>query len=282
MHLQDNTPESHVQIAGRNICRIEYRGKLVVTFNMVDEVHQRPEGTAGRTFRENRERFVHGEDFVRVCIDEVRRYKILEVSAKARKDMILLTRRGYLKLVKPLTDDLAWTVQGEMIDRYFASAELVKSSNKPANTEKSAREARLFMRQALQVAGMAGLGGNQRLIAAGRATRKATGFDYLAELGVGYLVAPQNDVLLNPTDIGKQLGAISSIRVNHLLAEHGFQTGERDSKGRHYWVPTDKGVQAGGVMVDVERSNGTGQARQLRWASSIVEVLHDIIAGRVA
>lgn len=31
----------------------------------------------------------------------------------------LLTRRGYLKLMKPLTDDRAWAVQGEMIDRYF-------------------------------------------------------------------------------------------------------------------------------------------------------------------
>jgi hypothetical protein len=33
---------------------------------------------------------------------------------------MLLTKRGYLKLVKPMNDDRAWQVQGEMIDAYFA------------------------------------------------------------------------------------------------------------------------------------------------------------------
>lgn len=32
-----------------------------------------PDGTAGRNFRENRERFVEGEDFIEVGPDEIRR-----------------------------------------------------------------------------------------------------------------------------------------------------------------------------------------------------------------
>jgi len=148
--------------------------------------------------------------------------------------------------------------------------------------DKSARETRLFMRQALQIANLAGLTGNQRLIAANRSTRKATGFDYLAEMGVPHLAAPQNDTLINATTIGEKLGAVSAMRVNHLLAEHGFQTGDKDAKGRTYWVPTEKGIAAGGVMTDVERSNKTGQARHLKWASSIVNVLRGIIGSEAA
>ncbi|WP_428030035.1 hypothetical protein [Ancylobacter sp.] len=69
---------------------------------MVDAIHQRPEGTAGRTSRENRARFVEGEDYVELTSDEIRTMSIFPVrTARAT----LITRRGYLKLVKPLADD---------------------------------------------------------------------------------------------------------------------------------------------------------------------------------
>lgn len=37
---------------------VEIEGQRVVTLSMVDKVHQRPEGTAGRNFREHRQRFI--------------------------------------------------------------------------------------------------------------------------------------------------------------------------------------------------------------------------------
>lgn len=194
------------------------------------------------------------------------------------------TQRPCYNLPKDLTLTLVAgynvPLRKRIIDRWL---ELEAAAKAPApvatvvHMDRAARETRLFMRQALQIASLAGLAGNQRLIAANRSTRSATGFDYLSEMGVKYLEAPQNAALLSVTDIGRQIGAISGMRVNHLLAEGGYQTGERDAKGRTYWVPTDKGVKAGGVMVDVERSNKSGQARQLRWASSIVEIVRDLI-----
>ncbi|WP_051577463.1 ORF6N domain-containing protein [Komagataeibacter kakiaceti] len=86
---------------------------------MVDALHQRAEDTAGRNFRANRKRFIEGTDFFSVCADEIRRYKIMEISAKARGEIILLTESGYLMLVKSFTDDLAWTVQRELVTGYF-------------------------------------------------------------------------------------------------------------------------------------------------------------------
>lgn len=63
---------SNVEIAVK-----EYRGQRVVTFKDIDAVHGRPEGTASRNFRANRERFIEGEDFYIINQpDEIRRLGI--------------------------------------------------------------------------------------------------------------------------------------------------------------------------------------------------------------
>lgn len=97
----------------------EYEGKRVVTFKDIDAVHGRPYGTAGRNFRDNKERFIEGEDFFKVCADEIRRDKIFDISPKVHEDVTLITESGYLMLVKSFTDDLAWKVQRELVNSYF-------------------------------------------------------------------------------------------------------------------------------------------------------------------
>lgn len=97
----------------------EYDGKRVVTFKDIDAVHGRPDGTAGRNFRDNKERFIEGEDFFKVCADEIRRDKIFDISPKVHEDVTLITESGYLMLVKSFTDDLAWKVQRELVNSYF-------------------------------------------------------------------------------------------------------------------------------------------------------------------
>ncbi len=99
------------------IFRIEYRGEPVVTFAQVDKVHERPDGTARRTFNDNRSRFVEGEDFA--TLDQpnvIRSLGFTRPQGGVPAAVIILTKRGYLKLVKPMQDDRAWAVQGEMID----------------------------------------------------------------------------------------------------------------------------------------------------------------------
>lgn len=93
----------------------EYRGKRVVTFKDIDTVHKRPDGTASRNFRENRQRFISGVDFFKVCADEIRTHKIAEISPKSHEPLTLITETGYLMLVKSFTDDLAWKVQRELV-----------------------------------------------------------------------------------------------------------------------------------------------------------------------
>lgn len=97
----------------------EYHGKRVVTFKDIDTCHSRPEGTAGRTFRNNKQHFIEGEDYfsVELTTDEIRRQ--FGAGKNAGKTMYVVTESGYLMLVKSFTDDLAWDVQRQLVNTYF-------------------------------------------------------------------------------------------------------------------------------------------------------------------
>ena len=101
----------------------EYKGQRVVTFKDIDTVHQRPAGTAKRGFNKNQKHFIEGEDFIKVCVDEIRTHKLWNISNKARSDITLITESGYLMLVKSFTDDLSWNVQRQLVNAYFRAKE---------------------------------------------------------------------------------------------------------------------------------------------------------------
>ncbi|MBF0182597.1 MAG: ORF6N domain-containing protein [Magnetococcales bacterium] len=97
---------------------IEYRGKRVVTFAMLDQVHLRPEGTASRKFCSNRACFIEGDDFHLIDFsesDEIRSFGI-DVTPHG---LTLLTKLGYLKLESWFIDERSWSIQMKLIDNYF-------------------------------------------------------------------------------------------------------------------------------------------------------------------
>lgn len=108
-----------VTINNKQLQAVEYRGQRVVTFAMIDEAHQRPDGTAGRNFRENRNYFVEGVDYVELGSDAIRRDLQEGVFSKFAPSGIVLFESGYLMVAKSLTDDLAWQVQRELVNSYF-------------------------------------------------------------------------------------------------------------------------------------------------------------------
>ncbi|MFE1601582.1 BRO-N domain-containing protein [Methylobacterium sp. ID0610] len=119
-----------------------------------------------------------------------------------------------------------------------------------------------------------GLDRNQAALAANRATRTTTGVDPLALMGATHLLAPQQAPLLTPTDLGKELGGLSAIAVNNLLADRGFQEGRRDAKDRPFWVPTATGKPFA-VFLDTGKKHSDGTpVRQLKWSRDIVPLLH--------
>ena len=118
-----------IAVSGINLPFIEYQGQPVVTFAMIDAVHQRPQGTARKRFNDNKRHFIEGEDFHRIdltCASEFRTRNQELFPAKARATN-LVTETGYLMLVKSFTDDLAWKVQRQLVTHYFRT----KASNQP-------------------------------------------------------------------------------------------------------------------------------------------------------
>ena len=96
----------------------EFSGQRVVTFKEIDAVHGRPDGTARKRFNDNREHFIEGEDFFKICASEFRTHWD-GLPQKATEDVTLITESGYLMLVKSFTDDLAWEVQRQLVKEYF-------------------------------------------------------------------------------------------------------------------------------------------------------------------
>ncbi|WP_241609345.1 ORF6N domain-containing protein [Rosenbergiella australiborealis] len=133
-----------ITLSNQNLPLVEYKGQRVVTFAMVDQAHQRPNGTASAAFRRNRDRFTKGKHYFELDADEIRnelkttsdvrrrqmegakitggikrRQLIDELFPKHTKSGIVITEMGYLLLVKPFTDELSWQIQEQLVEAYF-------------------------------------------------------------------------------------------------------------------------------------------------------------------
>lgn len=125
-----------VKIGEHEISAKMYMGQRVVTFKDIDTVHERPEGTARKRFADNKKYFVLGVHyFVLYPKDleniEMSEKRTLENCVISNRGTALITEKGYLLLVKSLTDDLAWKVQDELIDSYFDMKNIINQELSP-------------------------------------------------------------------------------------------------------------------------------------------------------
>ena len=121
----------YVKINNHDLGVKEYEGYRVVTFQDIDLVHERPDGTAKRNFSKNKKHFIEGVDYFEVSTKSVPTFEKYGFS-KFAPNGILVTESGYLMIVKSLTDDLAWDVQRKLVDGYFRLREI---SNTPSVRE---------------------------------------------------------------------------------------------------------------------------------------------------
>lgn len=92
-------------------------------------VHGRKDGTAHRNFKANRNRFIEGVDFFRRNSSEAKK----EFGVTAPNGLILITESGFLMLAKSFADDLAWTVQRELVNNYFCKKEVLPTVKESAS-----------------------------------------------------------------------------------------------------------------------------------------------------
>ena len=103
----------------------EINNNRVITFKDIDQVHERPEGTASNAFKRNRKRFIENEDYYHITRNtplDVRCPLGLEIVPP--KGVILITESGYLMIAKVFNDDLAWEVQRKLVNNYFRLKEI--------------------------------------------------------------------------------------------------------------------------------------------------------------
>lgn len=110
-----------VTIEDTNLMVKTWKDQRVVTFKDIDEVHQRPEGTAKRNFNNNKKHFRPNEDYFVIPYSEFSTNFVPNPSrgGNPENEVYLFTESGYLMLVKSFTDDLAWDVQRELVNTYF-------------------------------------------------------------------------------------------------------------------------------------------------------------------
>ncbi|WP_200155397.1 ORF6N domain-containing protein, partial [Chromatium okenii] len=97
---------------------VEFCGQRVLTFAQIDKLHDRPDGTTKRSFRENKSRLTAGDDFYLIDYTQKDEFRPFGIKIPPR-GLIVITESGYLLLVKSFTDDLAWAVQKELVKVYF-------------------------------------------------------------------------------------------------------------------------------------------------------------------
>lgn len=105
----------------------EFQDQRVITFRDIDEVHERPEGTAGRNFNSNKDKFIAGTDYFHLSYEDLRSTNFVE--RPNPQGLTLIAESGYLMLVKSFTDDLAWQVQRQLVNTYFRGKQLVGDLN---------------------------------------------------------------------------------------------------------------------------------------------------------
>lgn len=117
-----------------------YNGQRVVTLEDIDNVHNRPDGTARKRFNDNKKHLIENEDYFLISRKDLRPIFGLNSDKPLRGNpnikMPLFTESGYLLLVKSFTDDLAWEVQRRLVNSYFKLQEILPVSNEVQDLQK--------------------------------------------------------------------------------------------------------------------------------------------------
>lgn len=127
---------------------------------------------------------------------------------------------------------------------------------------------------AVEMAKIAGLTGNQAVLAADKLMRNMTGVSPLAQLETTHLICETQERNLTPTEIAS-LAEIKGLantaqQVNVMLEQMGLQVARYAGKQKT-WVPTEKG-RPFAVLLDTNKSYNCGTpVQQLKWKESVVK-----------
>ncbi len=213
----------------------EFNGQRVITFKDIDMVHKRVDGTAGRNFRENKDKFIENIDYFSITGKALKDFKqTTNFVGSNTKEVILITASGYLMLVKSLHDDLAWEIQRELVNNYFTVQKVKREYHKPID-----RAIRQHFNIAETIIQKTGIKPGLAYAVAVSEAEKETGYSY--DEYKKLLPSAEHDIgSFNPTQLGKELGGLKANQVNKMLEKLGLQV----KKGEK-WRLTEQGKEYG-------------------------------------
>lgn len=237
----------------------EYQKQRVVTFKDVDELHQRPEGTARRNFNENKEYFAEGVDYFYLKGKELKELKArTNFVGPYDSQLVLITQTGYPMLTKSMSDKLSWAVQRELVNNYFSPTK--KATNRPKSLNTVLRK-NVTTAKYMQELGVS------KGIASAKAielTEQETGSD-LSPWKALLPYKENAEATFTPTQIGKILDCKAQ-EVNNLLIEAGLQIRKDGSK----YEITDAGKPYAELLPFTRNGHSD---YQIKWKKSVAEIL---------
>lgn len=109
----------------------EWNNQRVVTFNDIDRVHEKAEGTAKRTFYKYKQYFTENHDYFIVKPGDFQKYAKCTLGIMAEeipnRGITFITESGYLKITKPISGEKAWQVQCMLVNSYFKFKEITET-----------------------------------------------------------------------------------------------------------------------------------------------------------
>lgn len=127
--------ENLICIEGTTLTRKFYDRQIVLTFSDIDTYHKRADGTAKQNFINNRKHFQENIDYFIVRRKELgdKMTAIYGFNPKAPSGT-LLTKSGYLMIVKSMNDPVAWDQHRKLVNTYFLAEQLVAEKQQENNT----------------------------------------------------------------------------------------------------------------------------------------------------
>lgn len=95
-------------------------------------MHERKVNDVTNIFNRNKHKLIEGQDYLILSREKYSElFKIVHTFIPNNvKEIPLFTEMGYLKLVKPFTDDLSWEIQDILIKSYFTLKQLQEIGSK--------------------------------------------------------------------------------------------------------------------------------------------------------
>ena len=181
------------------------------------------------------------------------------------QEMLTLSEQGLYFFLARSDKPKALPYQKWIAGEVMPSIRKTGSYSMPAAPAKAEISIQSELECAMLILRAANISGNQLAIAADNYYRNRTGMSAL-ELSGTQLIAPQQEQLLTPTQLGQLMGGLSAKKVNQLLIDEGYQ---RRLPGGAL-EPTAKGLEAGAVLMDTGKRHSSGTpVCQLKWRSGM-------------